>query len=182
MEFQNGCSYELRHHGIKDQKWGVRRYQNYDGSYTKAGKLRREKLSNGLEIRENKKTLTAKALGKLSPKIREEQEKYKDYNVYDSAGKKVGNISTYMESSESMNIVWLGINEKERGKHYAQSLMDFTIEDAKSKGFKELTLEVPGSSPDARHIYEKKGFIAGEKISDEDDVWGGLTKMRKDLR
>ena len=27
----------LEHHGIKGQKWGVRRYQNFDGSYTKAG-------------------------------------------------------------------------------------------------------------------------------------------------
>ena len=29
------------HHGIKGQKWGVRRYQNSDGSYTSAGKKRR---------------------------------------------------------------------------------------------------------------------------------------------
>lgn len=27
----------LMHHGIKGQKWGIRRYQNFDGSYTKAG-------------------------------------------------------------------------------------------------------------------------------------------------
>lgn len=27
----------LAHHGIKGQKWGIRRYQNFDGSYTKAG-------------------------------------------------------------------------------------------------------------------------------------------------
>lgn len=31
---------ELYHHGIKGQKWGVRRYQNEDGSYTPAGKKR----------------------------------------------------------------------------------------------------------------------------------------------
>lgn len=28
---------ELYHYGVKGQKWGIRRYQNYDGSYTKAG-------------------------------------------------------------------------------------------------------------------------------------------------
>ena len=31
---------ELYHHGIKGQKWGVRRFQNKDGSLTSAGKQR----------------------------------------------------------------------------------------------------------------------------------------------
>jgi hypothetical protein len=31
----------LAHHGIKGQKWGVRRYQNPDGSYTDEGRRRR---------------------------------------------------------------------------------------------------------------------------------------------
>lgn len=46
---------------------------------------------------------------------------------------------------------------------------------------KQLTLEVPGISPDARHIYEKQGFEVVGQISDEDDVWGGLTSMKKNL-
>lgn len=33
-------SNELQHHGIMGQKWGVRRFQNADGSYTAAGKKR----------------------------------------------------------------------------------------------------------------------------------------------
>ncbi len=31
---------DLTHHGIKGQKWGVRRYQNEDGTWTAAGKQR----------------------------------------------------------------------------------------------------------------------------------------------
>lgn len=31
---------DLMHHGIKGQKWGVRRYQNEDGTWTGAGKKR----------------------------------------------------------------------------------------------------------------------------------------------
>lgn len=36
----------LAHHGIKGQRWGVRRYQNPDGSLTEKGKARLEKKDN----------------------------------------------------------------------------------------------------------------------------------------
>jgi len=36
--FNNMKKHELKHHGIKGQKWGVRRYQNKDGTLTKLGK------------------------------------------------------------------------------------------------------------------------------------------------
>ena len=38
---------ELYHHGIKGMKWGVRRFQNEDGSLTTAGKKRYEDESTG---------------------------------------------------------------------------------------------------------------------------------------
>ena len=40
---------ELYHHGIKGQKWGVRRYQNEDGSLTKAGIKRYVKAAERAE-------------------------------------------------------------------------------------------------------------------------------------
>ena len=34
----------LAHHGVKGQRWGVRRFQNYDGSLTEKGKRRMKTL------------------------------------------------------------------------------------------------------------------------------------------
>ena len=35
-------NYELYHHGVKGMRWGVRRYQNKDGTLTSAGKKRKK--------------------------------------------------------------------------------------------------------------------------------------------
>ena len=45
---------ELQHFGIKGMKWGVRRYQNKDGSLTPAGKKRYDESDEEREEREKK--------------------------------------------------------------------------------------------------------------------------------
>lgn len=52
----------LYHHGIKGMKWGVRRYRNYDGSYTQAG-LKRYDKSMGEYERANERYKNAKKTG-----------------------------------------------------------------------------------------------------------------------
>lgn len=42
-------SYVLYHSGIKGMKWGIRRFQNEDGSLTEAGKKRYAKLAGKIE-------------------------------------------------------------------------------------------------------------------------------------
>ena len=36
----------LSHYGVKGQHWGVRRYQNEDGTLTSIGKKRQERLTS----------------------------------------------------------------------------------------------------------------------------------------
>ena len=40
---------ELYHYGIKGMRWGVRRYQNKDGSLTPAGKKRAQRDADKLK-------------------------------------------------------------------------------------------------------------------------------------
>lgn len=59
----NGKEFELRHHGIKGMKWGVRRYQNKDGSLTAAGKKRYSELSDEERSARNKQIAKYVAAG-----------------------------------------------------------------------------------------------------------------------
>ena len=53
---------ELRHHGIKGQRWGIRRFQNRDGSLTSAGKKRRADDSDTDENKQQPQKKTAKTM------------------------------------------------------------------------------------------------------------------------
>lgn len=44
---------ELTHHGIKGQKWGVRRFQNEDGTLTSAGKKHYRSANRDTRIKEH---------------------------------------------------------------------------------------------------------------------------------
>ena len=74
---------ELLHWGIKGMKWGVRRYQNKDGTLTPAGKKRynaeMERLKNEEKILKNKEATRAK-LAKLENKQKEIDERKKALN------------------------------------------------------------------------------------------------------
>jgi hypothetical protein len=70
----NGALYsedELYHHGVKGMKWGVRRYENEDGTLTAAGKKRRDrqiekisKMYDKYNMRASKKAAAFQRRGK----------------------------------------------------------------------------------------------------------------------
>lgn len=67
--------YALTHYGTKGMRWGVRRYQNEDGSYTQEGLARYRKDSRRLQKKQdrvNKYYLkTERRIGKLKKKSRQ---------------------------------------------------------------------------------------------------------------
>lgn len=185
----------LAHHGIKGQRWGIRNGPPYpleveeknkktlstslDEQLDLTAKTRGGEL---LSILEDKRPAISRLLAKGSKSLNERVLNTKCFTIKTSE-KRIGEIQIFQESDTSVNGVWLGIDSKHRGKGYAQAALGEVIDECRRRGYKEFTLEVPGNSPDARHIYEKMGFVAGEQITmpDEDFYWGGLTKMRLQL-
>lgn len=56
----------LEHHGIKGQKWGVRRFQNKDGSRTAAGKKREQSRSEDPAHEDYTEAHTGKSVKNMS--------------------------------------------------------------------------------------------------------------------
>ena len=94
---------ELCHHGILGMKWGVRRYQNKDGSLTSAGKRRYSKMSdeellnslqkdiNSQRRKLNRVALNGHPIGEYSQKATTEIESAKKKQVESEAFKQWSN-------------------------------------------------------------------------------------------
>lgn len=162
----------LVHYGVKGMRWGVRRDDDVALQKTFP-------TGETLTVVKNQPAAIARFIAAYIPKLAEEQAKSSHFTLKDSSGSRIGEASFYKVSDEELNLVWIGVNAKHRGKGYATAVLKGVSEFAKKEGFKKMTLEVPGNSPDARHIYTKLGFVESGTLTKNDAVWGGLTKMTK---
>lgn len=178
----------VKHFGVKGMKWGVRKEQptkNREPIKSLGPDSVTRKTKNG-EIITLQKVPPSKLqnfLGRHSKNFREEYSKQASLRILDSSGKRVGDAMVQKRSKDELYLEWLGIDKSERGKGYASAVMKAGRDFGKQEGFKKMVLEVPGNSPDARHIYENLGFkYVGEVDGGfKDPIWGGLSKMEYDF-
>lgn len=174
----------LEHFGIKGMKWGVRKEKppkEKIESFFQKSIVGRTKNGDEFSVipvdKQNGRLM--QALARRFEGHRKLVENSALMDIRDKTGASIGNAQVYRKSKDELNLVWLDIEKSHRGQGYAQAVMRSARDLGGEHGFKKLTLEVPGVSPDARHIYEKQGFTVVKEPSkaDRHDIWGGLTHM-----
>ena len=90
----------LAHHGTKGQRWGVRRFQNSDGSLTAAGKLRYSVGNGGRSIG---KKVDPKSAAKLKKRQAKEAAKLERLKIKEAAKNKKNKEKIEKQKSHMTN-------------------------------------------------------------------------------
>ena len=153
----------IEHFGVKGMKWGVRRYQNKDGSLTPAGKKREAEESAKKTIFGTAKAFSVKTrdgssidakpipkpsvgkriLDSLMGTPTDQQMGHRgdaNYTLNDSKGNKVGELSLISKKDGVAYVDWIEIDKKQRGKGYATDVLNSLLETAKDSGYSKVEL------------------------------------------
>lgn len=121
---------ELYHHGVKGMKWGVRRFQNEDGTLNAEGQKRYEVVTEkrGFSVRDvnSGKKMKGRTRRTFEKSMRKEDAKmYKEYKHY----KNLANSgATYVGSSSMMALAVTAVNaattsSRESADRYAKDIL-----------------------------------------------------------
>ena len=175
----------LIHHGVKGQKWGVRRYQNYDGTLTDIGKTRNriKKVSKTKsQVEDIVKTFSEQEREKLGLTKDEkeyltlEQGKYVAKRILLKNKNTPVSFFDMFDDDNEINVT-LGTRsgKKYRGKGYASKAaaigMDWYSKHASEYGNKPVVWGVKTNNKGSIKIAEKLGFERDETSLSEDKQW-----------
>lgn len=182
---------ELYHHGIKGMKWGVRRYQNKDGSLTEEGKVRVQARNNIIrnrpytdDVNNIVKTLSTKEKKLLGAELDKDWiEKEYENETLANKGKtfvtKVGDtpisfIEIWTNGGKTGQIAIATRNEEQyRGKGYASKEVEKAIKWTDRYGkytIDELEWWAEKSNTGSRKLAEKYGFEESDNRGYDDFV------------
>lgn len=177
---------ELLHYGVKGMRWGRRkeRYTSLREKKLQSYELK-TKYGEKLLVKEERNPKFGDWISSFSEKQTAISMKSTSVSLY-AGDKKVGCADFHPKSSKELYLNWLGVDQDQRGKGYASAAFEAAVKHGRENGYEKITLDVPGKSPDARHIYTKQGFVVTREATPSemanDPMFGGLTTMALDLR